>query len=341
MNTVQWLRESGLAVKQSEASIPSDAHADTVLEVAAGGQGARFAVEVRQRAPYPNELERLGRLRKTLARLGEPMLVAPFVSETLGAALTGQGWSWADEQGDFDLRAPGLMLRQRRAMTAPKPVRATLPRGSGSFAVVRALIRFGDCAEEEPGATTLAAQAGVSQPRASQVLARLREHHLVERVERGRWRPDRAALLDRFMAEYRGPGGSEQFFYALDSPADVAVHAARSLGHQVAVSADVGPDLIVPWRRPSTVILYVKRLPEMAGLGLGLVEAQGRHDANVIVRMPADQSVFPVPALVAEVQGVEIELADPSQMLWDLEDLGGADRGEAAGRLREWLLASR
>jgi hypothetical protein len=341
MDAVQWLRESGLAVKQSDASLPGDADADTVLEVAAGGRSARFAVEVKQRAPYPNELDRLGRLRKKLARLGEPLLVMPFVSETLGVALTGQGWSWADAQGDFDLRAPGLLFRQRRAVTPPKPVRTTLPRGSGSFALIRALIRFGDGEEEEPGATTLAAQARVSQPRASQVLARLHEQHLVERVEHGRWRPDRAALLDRFMAEYRGPGGAEQFFYALDSPAAVASHAARSLGHQVAVSADVGPDLIVPWRRPSTVILYVKRLPEMADLGLDQVAAQGRHDANVIVRMPADQSVFPVPALLAEMQGVEIGLADPSQMLWDLEDLGGADRAEAAGRLREWLLASR
>jgi hypothetical protein len=170
------------------------------------------------------------------------------------------------------------------------------------------------------------------------VLARLRDHNLVEKVERGRWRPNREALLDRFMAEYRGPGGSEQFFYALESPADVAVRAARSLGYQVAVSADVGPDLIVPWRRPSTVILYVKRVSNMAALEL--VDAQGRHDANVIVRTPADRSVFPVPALVAELHGVEIGLADPSQMLWDLDDLGGADRAEAAGRLRECLLAS-
>jgi hypothetical protein len=171
------------------------------------------------------------------------------------------------------------------------------------------------------------------------VLARLRDHNLVERVEHGRWRPDREALLDRFLAEYRGPGGSEQHFYALDSPADVAVRAARGWGHQVAVSADAGPDLIVPWRRPSTVILYVKRVPGIAGPELA--DAQGRHDANVIVRMPADRSVFPVPALVAELHGTEIPLADPSQMLWDLDDLGGADRAEAAGRLREWLLASR
>jgi DNA-binding transcriptional ArsR family regulator len=341
MDTVQWLRKSGVAVQQLESGRAGGARVDAVLEVAAGGQSARFAVEVKERAPYPNELERFARLRKMLSRLGQPLLVAPFVSETLGVALTGQGWSWADAQGDFDLRAPGLILRQRRAVRLPKPVRTALPRGSGSFAVIRALIRFGEGEEEEPAAAALAAQAGVSQPRVSQVLARLRDHNLVEKMEHGRWRPNREALLDRFMAEYRGPGGSEQFSYALDSPADVAVRAAESLGHQVAVSADVGPDLIAPWRRPSTVILYVKQVPDMNGLGLGLVDAHGRHDANVIVRMPADRSVFPVPALVAELHDVEVGLADPSQMLWDLDELGGADRAEAAGRLREWLLASR
>jgi hypothetical protein len=164
----------------------------------------------------------------------------------------------------------------------------------------------------------------------------LQDQKLVERVGHGRWRPRREALLDRFLAEYPGPGGSERYFYTLDSPADAAVRAARLLGHQVAVSADVGPDLILAWRRPSEVILYAKQLVDTAGLGF--VEAQGRHDANVIVRMPGDESVFPVPLWAAEVRDVEVGLADATQMIWDLHDLGGADRLEAAGKLREWLL---
>jgi hypothetical protein len=202
--------------------------------------------------------------------------------------------------------------------------------------VMRALLRFGD--GEVAGATALANQARVSQPRASQVLRQLQGLHLVGRVKHGRWQPQREALLDRFLAEYPGPGGSEQFFYTLGSPADTAFEATRSLGDQIAVSADVGPDLLVAWRRPGMVILYARRLIDPASLGL--VEAQGRHDANVRIRMPADRSVFGVPpALVADVQGVEVGLADPSQMIWDLLELGGEDRVEAAGRLREWLLS--
>ena len=42
--------------------------------------------------------------------------------------------------------------------------------------------------------------------------------------------------------------------------------------------------------------------------------------------------------LVATVRGVDIPLADETQLIWDLQDLGGADRLEAAGVLREWLL---
>jgi len=80
------------------------------------------------------------------------------------------------------------------------------------------------------------------------------------------------------------------------------------------VSADVGPDLIVPWRRPSLVILYARHAVDPSGFGL--TDAQGRHDANVIVRTPEDRSVFPVPALVGQVQGNEVPLADPLQQIW-------------------------
>ena len=155
---------------------------------------------------------------------------------------------------------------------------------------------------------------------------------------RGRWRPDRAALLDRFLGEYPGPGGSELYFYSLQAPAEVAVAAASlpSSRRAVAVSADAGPDLVVAWRQPAVVIVHAGHLIDTAALAL--VEAQGAHDANVIVRMPADRSVFAVPPLAAGLRGTEVQLADPSQMIWDLQDLGGTDRLEAAGRLRAWLL---
>jgi hypothetical protein len=333
MDAVRWLRGSGLTVDYMDGAEKASAPVDAVLDVLASGRRARFAVEEKKRAPYPNELGRLGLAQEELARHGQPLLVMPFVSESLGAALTKAGWSWADDQGDFDLRAPGLLLRQRRTMTAPAPKRRSLPQGSGSYAIIRALI--GRRTDDEPGATVLAHQAGVSQPRASQVLRQLSGLDLIESAGRGRWRPHREAMLDRFLADYPGPRGSQQYFYSLDSPADVAVRAS-ALRPRVAVSADTGPDLIVPWRRPSMVIVYAEHAADPADLDL--VDAQGAHDANVIVRVPEDRSVFPSPAFTADVRGSTVSLADPTQMIWDLQDLGGADRLEAAGRLREWLL---
>jgi hypothetical protein len=337
LEAIRWLRESGVAVEQSDGD-GTGGDADLLLSVQAGSDRVRFAVEEKGRAPYPNELAGLGRTRQALAGRGTPLLVVPFVPEAVGAALTAAGWSWADAHGDFDLRGPGLLLRQRRAVSRQPPRQRVLPRGSGSFAVIRALIRGAD-GEEMPGATALAARARVSQPRASQVLRQLASLDLVDRAGHGRWRPDRGALLDRYLDEYPGPGGSQLYCYSLEAPAEMALRAARAaVGQQrVAVSADVGPDLVVAWRQPAVVIVYAGHVLDAASLGL--VEAQGRHDANVILRMPADRSVFPEPLLAAELRGVQVPLADPSQMIWDLQDLGGADRLEAAGRLRAWLLS--
>ena len=338
MDAARWLRESCLTVEDLTPADATDTGVDAILKVETDDRSARFAVQIKSRAPYPNELERLRQSRHGLAARGHPLIVAPFISEPLGSILTRDGWSWADAQGNFDLRAPGLLLRQRRTSTAPAPKRKTLPRGSGSFAIIRALVGSSDEEDEGPGATALAARAGVSQPRASQILHHLHDLELVDRSGHGRWEPRREALLDRFLAEYPGPGGSEQYYYSLDSPVDVAVRAGRAStpDRPIVASADVGPDLILPWRRPSLVILYAKHVVDLSGLGL--TQAQGSHDANVIMRAPEDRSVFPAPALVAQIQGRDVPLADPIQQIWDLQELGGADRIEGAGRLRQWLL---
>lgn len=337
MDVLSALQAAGATVRRVEREHRvHDLQVDAILDLSLGKVRARFAVEEKRRAPYPNELPKLQPIRESLADVGTPMLVVPFVSEPLGTSLTQVGWSWADTTGNFDLRSDHLVLRQRNTGTPPRGKASRLPQGSGSLAIIRALIGFPRGTNGEPGTTALANQVGVSQPRASQVLHRLLELDLVARTPQGRWLPDREALLDRFLSEYRGPGGSERYLYSLDPPNEVAARAAHHAEERtLAVSADVGPDLLLAWRRPSVVILYARQLLLDR---LGVVDAQGRHDANVIVRSPSDASVFPTHALVADVGGVEVPLADPTQQVWDLQDLGGADRLEAAGRLREWLL---
>jgi hypothetical protein len=271
-----------------------------------------------------------------LAAKGEPMLVAPFVTETTGERLADAGWSWADLEGNFHLRAQGLLVHQRRPRTRQAPAK-TIPQGSGALAIIRALIGFADGEAEETTATGLAHQVGVSQPRASQVLGQLRELGLIDKVE-GRWRPDRKKLLDRFLDEYRGPGGSEHYFYSLSEPAEVAVAATsnREFPYGVVVSGDVAADLLASWMRPRVVVLYARE--DIPTRDLKLTPTVGRDDANVVLRFPRDDSVFPRNDSAASLGTSEIPLADPSQIIWDLHELGGSDRLEAAGELRKWLL---
>jgi hypothetical protein len=314
-----------------------DRAADLLATITVGTMSATFAINIRQRAPFPNEVAGLDRLRRNLSESGRPLLVVPYVPESLGDYLVSAGWSWADDQGNYDIFDAGMRLRQRLSTSAPRATAHSMPTGSKSLAVIRSLMSSDDSTGEF-STTQVALRAGVSQPRASQVLNELASLELVDRAARGRWRPRRAELLDRFLSEYRGPGGTERFFYSLDTPlAVVNSLATLALPETFAVSADVAPDYIVPWRRPTLAIVYV--MPDFPTHVLDVVEAHGRGDANLILRAPRDHSVFAGPRAVTS-DGTALSLAHPSQIVWDLLDLGGADRFEAAGLVREWLLTN-
>jgi hypothetical protein len=106
-------------------------------------------------------------------------------------------------------------------------------------------------------------------------------------------------------------------------------------------SADVGPDLVAPFRAPTILVVYA-RGPVDLDLS-GLVAAGGRGDSNVVVRSPSDSSVFGSDDLttISLIDETPVRLADPTQMIWDLGQLGGEDRMEAAEVLRKWLLTPR
>ena len=310
--------------------------ADALLEVRGGDRVWVFAVDERRRAPYPNEVEDLAPRRIDLERRGEPLLVAPFVTEGTGDKLSKAGWSWADLEGNLHLQAPNLFVHRRRPRRRVEAPSQTLPQGIGGLSIIRTLLGFIEGEAQPLDATGLARQAGVTQPRASQVLGRLTDLGLVEKRNR-RWWPDREALLDRFLDEYRGPRGTESFYYSLAEPSQVAVELTRGTEspYPFLVSADVGPDVCAPWMRPRVLIVYSRAdsLPR----DIGLVEARGRADANVIVRHASDQSVFACPG-TGVLGSDELPLVDGPQMIWDLENLGGSDRIDAAGQLRSWFL---
>lgn len=337
MELVNRLEEAG-----AEAAVTRrpEGDFDAILDVDLDGVRQKFAVEVKSRAPYPNELDIFLAMHDQIADFGVPLLFAPNISEAVGKRLVERGWSWADSRGNLELRAPGIRLRHRVSSRRPlRPGRTVLPHGPGSLAIIRFLIR-------QPnewtafGPTHLSKVGRVQQPRASQVLSRLRTAGLVERVPEG-WRANREALLDAFLNDYRGPGGTEHYFYSLDAAPKAALAVVNSLSSEdsrIAVSADVGPDLLAPWRTPSVAIIYV--VDAVDTNDVGLVPAKSRDDANVILRVPEDTSVFRSESL-GDVTDVTVPLADETQMVWDLHDLGGDDRIEAAGELKKWLLKSR
>lgn len=333
------LRKSGARVRLEPA--PRRAPIDLILEVGFKDERHRYAIQMRSRAPYPSELSSLAPTFVAAASLGSPFLAAPFVSEGLGRALAARGWSWSDEAGNYELIGDRFHLARRTAAKEQRHKRhlAALPQGPGALAIIRFLIVRGG--ETPFGPTELAKIAGVTQPRASQVLARLHDADLMVGKPHDPHAPDREALLAALLNEYRGPGGSEYPLYSLDPPHQTAVRFASAKGKPtIAVSADVGPDLVAAWRVPTHLIVYARR--HINTTALGLTVAHSREDANVLVRVPEDTSVFSDwHKIVADVRGTELRLADPVQMLWDLHDLGGNDRIEGAAELKSWILRSR
>lgn len=324
---------------------PPTPELDALLEIVVEGKSFILAIEAKRRAPYPGELSRLFGLRDRLGRWGTPTLVAPRIPESVGNQVVPLGWSWADEQGHYDFRlAPGVRLARRQSIQRPMSElsRKSLPQGRGGLAIIRLLLSTPH--DVHLRTSDLAAATGVTDARASQVMHKLQERHLVEKSGDG-WRAAREELLEAFLAEYRGPGGTEVLFYSLDNPRDTAaeiVDRVLSSTHgprpAIAISADVGPDLIVPWRRPSKLVAYID---DQANIDLtDLTPSPDRASANLLIRFPDDGSVFRH-MLAGDLDGIEVPLADESQMIWDLHDLGGEDRAEAARHLGEWLTKNR
>jgi hypothetical protein len=184
----------------------------------------------------------------------------------------------------------------------------------------------------------IAAAAGVSQPRASQVLKQLAEHHAVRATEHGYvGRP--ARLLDLYRRRARPLLVEPETYWYSTRPA--AEEASRIVGltHDrqtpIAFSADLAPDLLVPWRHPTQTVAYLSEPLKLDAAGL--VSAEGRADASVIVRWTSDKTLLsPAPPWPNVID--DIPITDPAQQWCDLFDLGGEDRQEAAERLRRAIL---
>lgn len=112
--------------------------------------------------------------------------------------------------------------------------------------------------------------------------------------------------------------------------------AASETSTRLAVSADFAPDLLVPWRHPTLTAVYRDRPLDLTPIGF--VRADGRVDATILLRHTSDTTLLAAFEPWTRIIDA-IPLADPVQQIWDLHDLGGEDRHEAADRLRAANLA--
>ena len=313
-------------------------HLDAVIEVSLDGQSRRFAVELKRRTPYPNEIGRMEAVRQQIMEVGEPLLVTHFVSNSLSDRLTDAGWSWVDLDGNMEIRAEGLVVSRRVTNSPSRKGRPALrlPGGAASATLIRLLIGW-PVEADLPPATDLAQRIGVSQPRISQILGGLGDQGLVQKRGRSWFVADRGGLLDRYLDERIEVEHETTYLYTL-SPLKLLVERAMSLDDGLCVSADIGPDLVAPWKEPAAVVLYASRA--LSASELGTVRADSPGAANVLLRSTREASVEPWPRLSAQrgPDDVEIPLVDPAIMMRDLLDLGGSDRIEAAGVLRDWIM---
>jgi hypothetical protein len=204
--------------------------------------------------------------------------------------------------------------------------------GSGTAAVVRVLV----AADRPVSGVAIAREVGVTQPRASQILKQLAALEALRTTSAG-YVGRRARLMNLYGARAR-PAlmAPETFWYStralMEQARRISAHVAKG---DVAFSADLGPDLLVPWRHPTVAIVYSATHLDLGPAGL--VPAEGRSDASVVARWTSDPTLLsPSPGWPGSVEGLQV--VDPVQQWADLVQLGGEDRQEAAQRLRRAIL---
>lgn len=178
----------------------------------------------------------------------------------------------------------------------------------------------------------LARVLGVSQARVSQILTMLSRAGALRDGD-----VDLGMLADLYLRHHRPALRSIQLWYGLDDQyrqVHQTLEEAARREVALAVSADLAPDLLAAWRVPSCTVVYVASALDLELAGF--VPAAAPGEATLIVREVKDASLA-VPWRTVR----ETPLVHPLQAVWDLHDLGGADRREAADRLLLAMAASR
>jgi hypothetical protein len=300
------------------------------------GLSRDFELVRRGRAPFLNEVKP--------APARPSLLVAPSVSPSVGERLEDRGWSWADDAGAFCVRfSPRVVAFSQGTGTGPESsVRSDgvgLPeirlRRVTGFAVLRRLIELTAAAPERKITQADVARAsGQEQSRVSRVLSSLRASGVVTGGY-GTWYPlDPSTAIKAWLAHYPGPGGVNTHWAGLGDVWTATVAALDELGPGVVVSGDVGADLVASWRSPRRAVVYAESAHDLSAAGLLPVPVD---QAQVVVCVPEDRTVWPLHPLERSFRGRSVQVADPLQVWWDARQATDVDAGESAERVRDWV----
>lgn len=222
----------------------------------------------------------------------------------------------------------GVTLEADPATPTPPPAARPGRPAWGRWAVMRYLV----LADTPARQVSIASSLGLTQQAVSLGLRSLGD--LVAGSREGTVVTNRAALLDRWLQEYAGPGGHEIGWYSLEDPVTqvrTAYAVAHDSGAAPMASGDVAADLLAPWQLPRTARLYVDRPVDLAHQRF---VAAPLEEASLILCGPRDPTLW---RLAEHRRG--LLLADPLVVLWDLIRDPGAEG--AAERLRETILRPR
>ncbi len=175
----------------------------------------------------------------------------------------------------------------------------------------------------------LAKELGITQPRVSQIGRLLTDEGI--RFADVHEADQRAQLVDLYVVHHTPATINETLWYDINPSHEQVARAVEhlvDLGATAVVSADAAPDFVAPWRSPTITVIYTAG---DAPLGpAGFVPAMARGEATIVLHRVSDTSLLEPWEASKEAP---FPLAHPLQQIWDLRDLGGEDRLEAAERL--------
>lgn len=267
-------------VEPRSMSGPLDA---SLLFTSSEGRSRNVPVAVRRRIDP--------RTARQLPRRPSLMVVAPYLSKSVRAALEERDFSYADTTGNIRivLDEPGLFVVASGAQSNPKPDKRRLSlRGVKAGQVVRTL-----AASIPPlGVRELAQRAGADPGYISRLLTLLDSEALVDRTSRGRVdRVDWRGLLERWATDAPLSSRAEESTWVAPRGLKGVFERLKSTPLRYLVTGSAATSHVAQVAPTRLLSVYVDD-PAAAGELLGLRKADA--GANVILLEPRDDAIFEV-----------------------------------------------